>query len=420
MIDIKFIRANSDLVKQNLKNRNEHIDVDAIIAIDEKRRSLESEVSSLKGEKNILSPQIGQMIKAGEDASEIKAKVKDINETLKTIEADLALAQEELNTSLNYLPNMCHADAPIGGESENKVVKEWGEKRQFNFDIQDHKTLGTALGIMDEERSVKVSGSGFVALKNQGAKLERSLINYFLDTHTSQNGFQEIMVPILVQSSSMFGTGQLPKFQDQSYYIQEDDMYVIPTAEVPITNMHREELFQESDLPKSYVGYTPCFRREAGSYGTGVKGFLRTHQFNKVEMVKFVKPEDSEQALDDLVTYATAFLEALNIPYRVLDLATGDMGFGASRCFDIEVWSPAENKYLEASSCSNFLDFQSRRMNIRFKRGSDKPEFVHTLNGSGLATSRLLVSLYENNQNEDGSITIPEVLRPYTGFDRIG
>lgn len=420
MLDIKYIRANTDLVKQNMINRKEDIDIDELLALDEKRRTMEFDVSGLKGEKNKLSPQIGQMIKEGKDPSAVKDEVKVINDKLKSLEAEMAEVQNDLKAKLSYIPNICHPDAPIGGEKDNKVVKEWGEKRVFDFEIKDHKTLGTALGIIDEERSVKVSGSGFVALANQGAKLERSLINYFLDTHTAKNGFNEVMVPILVQSSAMEGTGQLPKFQDQSYYIQEDDMYVIPTAEVPITNMHREELFRDEDLPLSYVGYTPCFRREAGSYGTGVKGFLRTHQFNKVEMVKFVKPEDSEAALSDLVKYATSFLEELNIPYRVLDLATGDMGFGASRCFDIEVWSPAENRYLEASSCSNFLDFQARRMNIRFRRGGDKPEFVHTLNGSGLATSRLLVALYENNQNEDGSISIPDVLHSYTGFDRIG
>lgn len=420
MLDLKFIRTNPDLVRQNLANRNETITIDEILNLDQNRRDLEAQISSLKAEKNKLSPEIGKMIKAGEDPSAVKAKVQKVNTQLKDIEPKLADLHDALDAQVALLPNMCHPEAPLGGESDNKIVKEWGEKRAFDFEIKDHRELMVSKKIMDEERAVKVSGSGYIALFREAAKLERALINYFLDTHTSKNGFDEVIPPMLVHSSAMFGTSQLPKFKDQSYFIPEDDMYVLPTAEVPITNLHKNETLTEADLPISYVGYTPCFRREAGSYGTGVKGFLRTHQFNKVEMVKFVKPENSEDELNNLVTYATNFLEELNIPYRVLDLATGDMGFGASRCFDIEVWSPAEDKYLEASSCSNFLDFQARRMNIKFKRRSGKPEFVHTLNGSGLATSRLLVALYENNQNADGSITVPEVLRPYTGFDTIG
>ena len=422
MLDIKFIRTNSELVKENQKNRFDDVNkIDEIIEYDEKRRALESEISALKADKNKLSPEIGKMIKEGKDPSEVKEKVQSINARLKEVEPEISNVQQSIKELLSFVPNMCHPKAPIGGEEDNVVVKEWGKIREFSFQPKDHKELGTALDILDEERGVKISGSGFIALKNKGAQLERALLNYFLDTHVNKNGFQEVMVPIIVNSESLYGTSQLPKFKDQAYYINEDDKYLIPTAEVPITNLHRDEMFNEDDLSLSYTGYTPCFRREAGSYGTGVKGFLRTHQFNKVEMVKFVKPEDSEEALDTLVKHVTDFLEELNIPYRILDLATGDIGFGASRCFDIEVWSPAENKYLEASSCSNFLDFQARRMNIRFKRnGGGKPEFVHTLNGSGLATSRLLVALYENNQNEDGSINVPEVLQKYTGFDKIG
>jgi len=421
MLDIKYIREHIDLVKKNQENRADDPNkIDEVIALDEKRRALESEISQLKAEKNKLSPQIGQGIREGKDVSEIKEQVQTVNSRLKEIEPEISDVQEELKSILSFIPNMCHPEAPIGGESENKELRSWGEKRAFSFTPKDHKELGNGLDILDEERGVKISGSGFIALKGKGAQLERALINYFLDTHVQKNGFREVFVPMLVNNESLYGTSQLPKFKDQVYYMNEDDKYLIPTAEVPITNLHRGEMFTEADLPISYCGYTPCFRREAGSYGTGVKGFLRTHQFNKVEMVKFVKPEDSEAVLEEIVTYATNFLEELNIPYRVLDLATADLGFGAYRCYDLEVWSPAENKYLEASSCSNFQDFQSRRMNIRFKRnGGGKPEFVHTLNGSGLATSRLLVALYENNQNEDGSITIPEVLRKYTGFDKI-
>jgi seryl-tRNA synthetase len=419
MLDLKLIRSNPELIKSNLKNRNETINIDHILEFDEKRRTLESELGELNALKNRLSPEIGKMIKEGKDPAEIKEQVQNANKRIKEIEPEIKSVLTELEALLLLVPNICHTAAPIGGEESNKVVKEWGNKRVFDFQLKDHRELATALGIMDEERAVKVSGSGYIALFGKGAKLERALLNFFLDTHTNKNGFKEVIPPMLVHSQSMLGTGQLPKFQDQSYYIQEDDMFIIPTAEVPVTNLHREEVFQESELPISYVAYTPCFRREAGSYGTGVKGFLRTHQFNKVEMVKFSLPENSDQDLENLVRYATAILEDLNIPYRVLDLATGDMGFGASRCFDIEVWSPAENKFLEASSCSNFTDFQARRMNIKVKRGSSKPEFIHTLNGSGLATSRLLVSLLENNQNEDGSINIPEVLIPYTGFNKI-
>ena len=419
MLDLKLIRSNPELIKQNLKNRNETIDIDEIVSVDEKRRTLETELGQLNALKNKLSPEIGKLIKEGKDPSDIKDQVQEANKRIKEIEPGIKDILTELDRLLLVVPNICHNDSPIGGEEANKVVKEWGVKRNFDFEIKDHRELATTLKIMDEERAVKVSGSGYIALFDQGAKLERALLNYFLDTHTNKNGFKEVIPPMLVHSDSMLGTGQLPKFQDQSYFISEDDMFVIPTAEVPLTNLHRDEVFQESDLPISYVAYTPCFRREAGSYGTGVKGFLRTHQFNKVEMVKFTLSEHSDNELDNLVLYATKILEDLNIPYRVLDLATGDMGFGASRCFDIEVWSPAENKYLEASSCSNFTDFQARRMNIKIKRGSSKPEFIHTLNGSGLATSRLLVSLIENNQNQDGSINVPDVLIPYTGFSKI-
>jgi seryl-tRNA synthetase len=421
MLDIKFIRNNPEEARQNQIRRNEEPSkIDEILKLDEKRREFEAQVSELNALKNKLSPEIGKMIKAGEDPSEIKEKVQNANKKLKEIEPQQSEIEKNLHDLMAFLPNLTHKDSPLGGEEKNKIVKEWGEKREFNFSPKDHKQLGIELDILDEERGVKVAGSGFITLKGKGAQLERALLNYFLDKHVAENGFREVMVPIMVNSDSLYGTSQLPKFKDQVYFANEDDKYLIPTAEVPITNLHRGEMLQENDLPTSYAGYTPCFRREAGSYGTGVKGFLRVHQFNKVEMVKFVKPEDSEKALDEIVGYATKFLEELNIPYRILDLATADLGFGAHRCFDIEVWSPAENKYLEASSCSNFLDFQSRRMNIRFKRKSGgKPEFVHTLNGSGLATSRLLVSLYENNQNEDGSINIPEVLRKYTGFDKI-
>jgi seryl-tRNA synthetase len=390
-----------------------------ILTLDAQRREIESEISSLNALKNQLSPQIGQLIRENKDASEIKEKVQSANLRLKEIEEKHAMIQDALHSSISILPNICHHEAPIGSESANKIVREWGKKREFAFPIKDHKVLALELGIWEEERAVKVSGSGFIALTGQAARLERALINFFLDTHSSKNGFKEIVPPILVHSQSMFGTSQLPKFKEQSYYIAEDDLWVIPTAEVSITNLFRDEMLKESDLPMAFVGYTPCFRREAGSHGTGVKGFLRTHQFNKVEMVKFSLPENSEKELDHLVQCASGILEALEIPYRVLDLATGDMGFGASRCFDIEVWSPGENRYLEASSCSNFLDFQSRRMNLRFKRAASKPEFVHTLNGSGLATSRLFVSLIENNQNPDGSISIPKVLQKYTGFDVI-
>ena len=421
MLDIKFIRSNPEIVKENQVRRNDDpTKVDLVLELDEKRRELESEISSLKAEKNKLSPQIGQMIKEGKDPSEVKENVQKVNSRLKAIEPEVGEVQEKLKDTLSFIPNMAHPNSPIGGEDQNKVVKEWGEKRSFDFKIKDHKQLGTALDILDEERGVKVSGSGFIALKGKGAQLERALLNFFLDTHVNKNGFREVMVPILVNEESLYGTSQLPKFRDQVYYANEDDKFLIPTAEVPITNLHREEMFNDADLPISYCGNTPCFRREAGSYGTGVKGFLRTHQFNKVEMVKFVHPEKTEETLDLLVSHATDILEELNVPYRVLDLATADLGFGAHRCFDIEVWSPAEDKFLEASSCSSFRDFQSRRMNIRFRpKGDSKPEFVHTLNGSGLATSRLRVALYENNQNEDGSITIPEILRPYTGFDKI-
>jgi seryl-tRNA synthetase len=334
-------------------------------------------------------------------------------------------AETKLNEILLWVPNLPHSSTPIGKSAENNVeVKQWVPDR-FSFEnnepLLDHLELGKKLGILDFERGAKISGSGFPVYLGKGATLERALINYMLDFHLSEHGYKEVIPPLLVNREAMKGTGQIPKLEDDMYYIEKDELFAIPTAEVPITNLHQNEMVPEKDLPIKYVGYTACFRREAGSYGKDSKGFLRVHQFNKVEMVKLVKAETSYDELENLVTDVEEILQALKIPYRILKLCSGDLSFAAAKCYDIETWSPAENKWLEASSCSNFEDFQGRRANIRFKReATKKNEFVHTLNGSGLATSRLMVSIMENYQTPEGKIIVPKVLQKYTGFELIG
>ena len=424
MLDIKFIRENPDLVKQGIKNKNEKDRVDEILAFDEKRRKIISEAEELKAKKNLVSAKIPQMKKAGEDTTQIFAEMKKVSDSISELDSKLRDVEVELNELLMFVPNQPHSSVPVGKTPEENVeVRKWTPEK-FSFEKKektlDHIELGKKLNILDFERGAKVSGSGFPVYIGNGATLERALINFMLDYHLTNHNYKEVFPPFLVNRESMQGTGQLPKMEDDMYAIEKDGLYPIPTAEVPITNLHRDEMFADKDLPINYVGYSACFRREAGSYGKESKGFLRVHQFNKVEMVKIVKPETSYDELEKLVKDAEDILKALKIPYRIIMLCTGDLSFSAAKCYDIETWSPAEQKWLEASSCSNFEDFQARRANIRFKReGQKKPEFVHTLNGSGLATSRLMVSLLEIYQTPEGTIKVPEVLQKYTGFVEI-
>jgi seryl-tRNA synthetase len=421
MLDIKLIRENPDQIKTGIKNKNEKDRVDEILELDEERRTIIVQVEELKAKRNSVSSQIPKMKKAGEDTTVILAEMKEVSDRIAEFDSSLRKIEDRINDILMFIPNMPHESVPVGRSAdENKEVRRWTpEGFAFESDRKflDHIDLGKKLNILDFERGAKISGSGFPVYIGKGATLERALINFMLDYHLTEHGYTEVLTPFLVNTDSMKGTGQLPKMEDDMYYIAKDNLYAIPTAEVPITNLHRKEIFNESDLPRKYVGYTACFRREAGSYGKEAKGFLRVHQFNKVEMVKFVKPETSYNELENLVVDAEDILKALKIPYRILLLCTGDLSFSAAKCYDIETWSPAENKWLEASSCSNFGDFQARRANIKFKRdGEKKPEFLHTLNGSGLATSRLMVSLLENYQTENGTIKVPEALQKYTGF----
>lgn len=424
VLDIKYIRENPDKVKKGIAAKNEKDRVDNVLQLDEERRDIIGQVEELKAKRNKVSSQIPQMKKSGEDTTTVLAEMKDVSDKISEFDKKQRDVEEQLNDILMYIPNLPHESVPVGKTvEENVVVREWlPEGFSFENDKKflDHIELGKKLNILDFERGAKISGSGFPVYMAKGATLERALINFMLDFHLNEHNYTEVLPPFLVNSESMKGTGQLPKMAEDMYYIEKDDLYAIPTAEVPITNLHRKEILSENELPKSYVAYSACFRREAGSYGKEAKGFLRVHQFNKVELVKFVKPETSYDELENIVSDAEDILKALKIPYRILLLCTGDLSFSAAKSYDIETWSPAENKWLEASSCSNFEDFQARRANIKFRREKEKkPEFIHTLNGSGLATSRLMVSLLENYQTREGTIEVPEVLQKYTNFNRI-
>jgi len=424
MLDLKFIRENPELVRQGLLNKNSKDVVSEIIACDEERRSLIAKTEELKSKRNQVSAQIPVMKKSGQDTAPILAEMKLVSDQITQLDGQLKDIENKIEDILRHTPNIAHASVPVGKSADDNVEsKRWlpeGFSFENKFKVLDHTELGKKLKILDFERGTKISGSGFPLYMDKGATLERALINFMLDTHIHNHGYKEVFPPFLVNRESMKGTGQIPKMEEDMYFVEKDDLFPIPTAEVPITNIYRNEILNESDLPIKYVGYSACFRREAGSYGKDSKGFLRVHQFNKVEMVKFVKPETSYDELEKLVIDAEDILQALNIPYRLLLLCTGDLSFSAAKCYDIETWSPAENKWLEASSCSNFENFQARRANIKFRsEASHKPEFLHTLNGSGLATSRLMVSILENYQTEDGKIIVPKPLQKYTGFEVI-
>ncbi|CUT04111.1 serine--tRNA ligase [Candidatus Chrysopegis kryptomonas] len=418
MLDLKFIRESPDIVKRAIELKKEKDCVDEILKLDERRRELIKKGDALKARRNDVTEEIANLKKQGKDASELIEEMRKVSDEIKKIDSELKEVESQLENLLLWVPNIPHESVPIGKDaSDNVVVRTWGEIQEFDFEIKDHLTLGKKLGIIDFERGAKLTGSGFPLYIGRGATLERALINFMLDLHIQKHGYIEVFPPFLVNEASMRGTGQIPKLKEDMYYCPEDDLYLIPTAEVPVTNIHRDEILDISELPKKYVAYSACFRREAGSWGRETRGFLRVHQFNKVELVKFTTPETSYDELESLVNDAEEVLQLLNIPYRVVLLCTGDMSFASAKTYDIEVWSPAEKKWLEASSCSNFEDFQARRMNVRFKRDKkSKPEFVHTLNGSGLATSRLMVALLENYQTPEGKVIVPKVLHKYTGF----
>lgn len=415
MLDIRFIRENAEAVKTAMRNRNVNVDVDAVLELDSRRRAMVTEAEELKAERNRISKSIGLMIKEGKDPEEIKAQVREMGDRISALDEELRAVDAELRDRLLFIPNMPSATTPVGkDETANPVVRSWGEKKTFNFKPKPHWDLGADLGIFDFERGAKIAGSGFPLFKGRGAKLERALIQFMLDLHTEEHGYTEIAPPFMCNATAMTGTGQLPKFAEDMYTVPIDGLYPIPTAEVPVTNMYGNEILDQ-ELPILHTAYTPCFRREAGSAGKDTRGLLRVHQFDKVELVKFTTPETSEAEHEKLTADAERVLQKLGLHYRVIELCTGDLGFSASKCYDIELWAPAQDKWLEVSSCSNFKDYQARRANIRYRDENGKPAFVHTLNGSGVALPRLVIAIMENNQNADGSIDLPEAIWPYMG-----
>jgi len=422
MLDVRFIRKNPEVVRESLRNRGYSDNIlDDFLKIDKERLSLLKEFEDLKHELNNKSKIIGEMKNRGEDIGELLLESKNLSDNIENLKEKLKETEDILNDIVLRIPNIPHETVPIGlDEKSNVEIRKFGEIRKFDFEIKPHWEIGENLGILDFERASKLSGSRFFLNKALGASLERALINFMLDLHTKKNGYKEIFPPFLVRGDIMVGTGQLPKFIDDMYKIEGEDLWLIPTAEVPLTNIHKDEILNEDELPKCYVAYTACFRKEAGAAGRDTRGLIRVHQFNKVELVKLVKPENSFDELEKLVIEAEDVLKELNLPYRVVLLSTGDMaGFSASKTYDIEVWMPSYGRYVEISSCSNCTDFQARRMNTKFRRKSGEIEFIHTLNGSGVAIGRCLAAILENYQNEDGSVKIPEVLIPYIGVDKI-
>ena len=422
MLDIKVIRTNPEMVKEAMKKRNKNMDaqVDEIIAIDAQRRELSSQADAMKNEQNIASKQIPQIKKEGGDISEIMAKMNDIKEKLKGIDAAVAELEAKQKDLILGFPNIPNVSVPVGkDDTENVEIRRFGEPRKFDFEPKAHWDIGADLGILDPETAAKVTGARFTFYKDKGARLERAIMNFFLDTHT-ENGYTEVFPPFMVNRASMTGTGQLPKFEEDAFKLSTNDYFLIPTAEVPVTNMHRDEILDENQLPLCYCAYSACFRAEAGSAGRDTRGLIRQHQFNKVELVKFASPENSYDELEKLTNDAERVLQLLGLPYRVVCLSTGDLGFSSAKTYDIEVWMPSYGRYVEISSCSNFEDFQARRASIRCKKDvRDKAKLVHTLNGSGVALGRTTAAILENYQNADGSVTVPEVLRKWFGADEI-
>ncbi|MGB7202540.1 MAG: serine--tRNA ligase [Pyrinomonadaceae bacterium] len=425
MLDLNFVRDNLETVRTALANRNFPADsLDKFVEMDAERRRINGEADAINQQRNVASKEIGTLMQAGkrDEAEAIKAEVAGLKDKQTELEHQRDEADAAMRDLLSGLPNVPSTDVPVGAdESANKEIRRWGEPREFDFEPKDHVDLGTALGILDLERATKIAGSRFAILNGAGARLSRALINFMLEVHTREHGYTETLPPFLVNRTALFGTNQLPKFEEDLFHIKDDRGFaLIPTAEVPVTNYHAEEILDAKELPIKYTAYTPCFRSEAGSYGKDTRGLIRQHQFEKVELVKLTTPETSEAEHEKLTADAEKILQLLGLPYRTVVLSTGDMGFGARKTYDIEVWLPSQQTHREISSCSNCGDFQSRRMNMRFRRGTAKPEFVHTLNGSGLAVGRTWIAILENYQQRDGSIKIPEILVPYmNGVDTI-
>ena len=421
MLSLKFIRENIEKVKLSLQHKNVDFDVEALLSQDDKRRNLIQGVEQLKSERNIATKSIADKKKNGEDATTAINQMRLVSDKIKALDQELKQIDEDIADKLLFIPNVYHDSVPIGQtEDDNELVRVWGNKVKFDYTPLTHLELSEKYNLFDFKRATKMSGSGFPLYRGVGAKLERALINFMLNYHVEEHGYEELFPPFLTTREATTTTGQLPKFQEDMYHVTGDDLYCISTAEVPVTNMHRDEQLEEANFPYKYTAYSACFRREAGSYGKDTRGLLRLHQFNKVEMVQFVHPDTSYDILETLVNDAEDILQALGLHYRIVTLCTGDLSFSAAKCYDIELWAPGEDKYLEVSSCSNFESFQARRGNIRFRRSDTKKlDFVHTINGSGVATPRLMVALLETYQQEDGSIKIPEVLVPFMGIDSI-
>ena len=416
MLDVDFVRQNPELVRQAVRNKHENADVDAFLALDKQRRALLTESEQLRSQRNANSKKVAELKKTGADASPLMEETRRISDQMKTIETRLAALDAPFRDALLRLPNVPAPDIQVGAdEKDNVVVKTWGEHAAFDFTPRPHWDLARELDIVDFERATKIAQPFFVLFKGAGARLERALINFMLDLHITQHGYTEIFPPYLVNRKAMTGTGQLPKLEQDMYHCEIDDLFLIPTAEVPVTNMHSDEILDADKLPLRYTAYTACFRREAGSYGRDTRGLMRVHQFDKVEMVKLVRPGTSYNELESLLANAEDVLQRLGLEYRVLRLCTGELSFAAAKCYDIEIWAPGIERWLEVSSCSNFEDFQARRANIRFREKGGKPQFVHTLNGSGVALARLILTIIERYQAADGHVVIPEVLRPYMG-----
>ncbi len=421
MLDIKFVVENKEFVKEQLSHRGGEYPVDKAVDLELKRRAILGEVEVLKAKRNADSEKIAQMKRAKEDASSIIAEMQKLGEEIKLLDSRLSEVEQELRSTMLSIPNIPHKSLPVGkDDSANVVVRKHGEPTKFDFEPKPHWELGEALKIFDWPRSGKITGTRFTVYRGLGARLERAVISFMLDTHIFDNGYFEIYPPYMVNRASMTGTGQLPKFEEDAFAVKNTDYFLVPTAEVPVTNLHRDEVLDAADLPIKYCSYTACFRAEAGSAGRDTRGLIRQHQFNKVELVKFANPENSYEELEKLTNDAEKILQKLGLPYQVSMLSTGDVGFSSAKTYDIEVWMPSYNKYVEISSCSNFEDYQARRANIRFKDGKgSKPKFVHTLNGSGLAVGRTVAAIIENFQNADGSVTVPEALRKYMYVDVI-
>lgn len=422
MLDIKRIREDFDGVKAAVERRGKgDFGIGEVAELDKKRREVLAKVEAMKNKQSTTSKQIPKMKKAGEDTTELMAEMKALSQEIKALDAEVSEIEENLKNAILNIPNTPHESVPMGeDDTDNVELRKWGEPTAFDFEAKAHWDIGEELDILDTERAAKIAGTRFTVYKGMGARLERAVINFMLNLHTEEHGFTEILPPFMVNRAAMTGTGQLPKFEEDMFYIPQKDFFLIPTAEVPVTNLRAQEIMEEAELPIYYTAYTPCFRAEAGSAGRDTRGLIRQHQFNKVELVKFVKPETSYDELESLTAAAEKVLQLLNIPYRVVKLSTGDLGFSSAMTYDIEVWMPSYGRYVEISSCSNFENFQARRANIRFRpEEKGKPEFVHTLNGSGLAVGRTVAAILENYQQADGFVVIPEALRPFMGIDKI-